>query len=135
MKSRPKCALSSTQNSGRITDGIFFIISISGIGFTSKLNCNRFAADNGVPVNCWSFTEHVQKNFTKICWQEEEIMTYSFQQNLYSMFRFIWVETRFDARQKLFGHIKMWQWCIHWNLLNWRQYHFRIELQIEFRIK
>lgn len=46
----PKWALSSTQNIGRITSGMFFIHSTSGIGFTSKLNCKRFAADNGVPV-------------------------------------------------------------------------------------
>lgn len=51
VKSRPKCAPSSTQNNGKITSGIVFMISTSGIGFTSKLNCNRLAADNGLPVN------------------------------------------------------------------------------------
>lgn len=45
---------SSTQKNGKITSGKFFIISICGIGFTSRLNCKRLAADNGVPVNCLS---------------------------------------------------------------------------------
>lgn len=51
VKSRPKRTPSSIQNIGRITLGIFFMISTSGIGFTSRDNCMRFAADNGLPVN------------------------------------------------------------------------------------
>lgn len=46
----PKCAPSSTQNIGKTTSGMSFIHLTSEIGFTSKLNWSRFAADNGVPV-------------------------------------------------------------------------------------
>lgn len=50
---------SSTQNIGKITSGIFFIHSISGIDFTSKLNCIRLWATSPEPVSysvetkCW----------------------------------------------------------------------------------
>lgn len=57
VNSRSKWILSSTQNIGKTTSGIVFMISISGIGFTSRENCNRLSAHNGVPVNCYEFKQ------------------------------------------------------------------------------
>lgn len=42
---------SSTQNNGKIKSGKFSIHSISGIDFTSKLNCIRFSAISPAPVS------------------------------------------------------------------------------------
>lgn len=50
VKSRPSCTPSSAQNNGNNTSGMSFIISISGMGLTSKLNWDRLAAASGLPV-------------------------------------------------------------------------------------
>lgn len=51
VKSLPKLTPSSIQNNGKRTSGNVFMISTCGTGFTSKLNCKRLAADNGLPVS------------------------------------------------------------------------------------
>lgn len=51
VKSRLSWTPSSTQNNGNNKLGRSFMSSTSGIGFTSKLNWDRFAAANTLPVS------------------------------------------------------------------------------------
>lgn len=57
VKSLDKCAPSSIQKIGNTISRKPFIISTSGMGTTSKLNCKRLAADSGVPVICFDGVE------------------------------------------------------------------------------
>lgn len=93
---------------------MFFMMAICGIGFISKFNCTRFANDIGTPVN-WSHAIIIrQSKMSHQTISKYQSQTYDFQIQKKIMECFVWHEARFDATQKLFGFVEVWERYVDW---------------------